>query len=174
MPAVQVPVGTVAVPRVVLDTNMVLDLFVFTDPATQALALLLERGALRWIAAPAMRAELARVLTYPHIAARLQAGANTAEAVLAQFDARVTLVPAATKAAFTCKDADDQQFIDLALAHQALLLSKDRAVLCMARRLRSLGVQVAARWDALVLPNTACDHTGTCQDTFSDASRATF
>lgn len=154
--SVLAPVPTLAgsgvLPRIVLDTNIVLDLFVFTDPATQRLASLLERGALRWIAAPAMRSELARVLTYPHIAARLQVGANTANAVLAQFDARVTLVAAATKSAFTCKDADDQQFIDLALAHQALLLSRDRAVLCMARRLRSLGVQVATCWDALVVP----------------------
>jgi predicted nucleic acid-binding protein len=44
---------------------------------------------------------------------------------------------------FTCKDADDQKFIDLAAAHRAQLLSKDKAVLCMARRLKTLGVAVS-------------------------------
>ena len=49
----------------------------------------------------------------------------------------------APKAVFTCKDADDQKFIDLAAAHRAQLLSKDKAVLCMARRLKTLGVAVS-------------------------------
>jgi predicted nucleic acid-binding protein len=40
----------------------------------------------------------------------------------------------------TCKDPDDQKFIDLAVAHQAHLLSKDHAVLCMQKRLLSLRV----------------------------------
>jgi hypothetical protein len=30
------------------------------------------------------------------------------------------------KASLTCGDADDQKFIDLIVAHQALLLSKDQ------------------------------------------------
>jgi predicted nucleic acid-binding protein len=51
----------------------------------------------------------------------------------------LTTVPAAPKAGVTCKDADDQKFIDLAVQHRTLLLSKDRAVLCMARRLQALG-----------------------------------
>jgi predicted nucleic acid-binding protein len=41
----------------------------------------------------------------------------------------------------TCSDADDQIFIDLAVAHQAVLLSKDQAVLSMQKRLSALGVQ---------------------------------
>ena len=39
-----------------------------------------------------------------------------------------------------CKDPDDQKFIDLAVLHQAMLLSKDNAVLCMKKRLLGLGV----------------------------------
>ena len=75
---------------------------------------------------------------------RLEARALTAEAVLASFDARAQLVDIAPKAPYTCKDTDDQQFIDLAVAHTAALLSKDKAVLCMAKRLARLGVAVAA------------------------------
>ena len=134
---------------IVLDTNIVLDVWVFADAPAQALLPLLENGALRWIAAAPMRAELQRVLDYPHIAARRQAARRTAAEVLERFDALAQLRPVAPKAAFTCKDADDQQFIDLALAHGAMLLSKDRAVLSMARRLRTLGVRVASSWAQL-------------------------
>jgi predicted nucleic acid-binding protein len=44
----------------------------------------------------------------------------------------------------TCSDADDQIFIDLAVAHQAVLLSKDQAVLTMRKRLLALGVHARA------------------------------
>ena len=48
------------------------------------------------------------------------------------------------KAGVTCADPDDQKFIDLAVVHRATLLSKDRAVLCMAKRLHAQGVRVAS------------------------------
>jgi predicted nucleic acid-binding protein len=43
-----------------------------------------------------------------------------------------------------CADPDDQKFIDLAVQHKAQLLSKDRAVLCMAKRLQVLEVRAYA------------------------------
>ena len=49
----------------------------------------------------------------------------------------------APKVAYVCKDADDQKFIDLAAAHRAILLSKDKAVICMRKRLANLGADVA-------------------------------
>jgi predicted nucleic acid-binding protein len=62
--------------------------------------------------------------------------------VLTQFDRHAQLMPVAPKALVTCRDADDQKFIDLAAAHRTLLLSKDRAVLCMKKRLLPFGVRV--------------------------------
>ena len=124
----------------VLDTNIVLDLLVFKDPATGPLQTALESGQLRWIATPAMRDELERVLAYPHITPRLASLQLTPNQVLAQFDHHVHTEPAAPRASAVCKDPDDQQFIDLAVAHKALLLSKDNAVLCMSKRLFSNGV----------------------------------
>jgi predicted nucleic acid-binding protein len=53
----------------------------------------------------------------------------------------VQIVDVAAKVQLTCKDADDQKFIDLAVAHQAVLLSKDHAVLALAKRLRPFWVQ---------------------------------
>lgn len=126
-------------PGIVLDTNIVLDLLVFKDPLTQPLQVALSTGALRWIATPAMRDELERVLAYPQIAKRLAFYALQPEAVLAARDALVHTVAVADKAPVTCKDPDDQRFIDLAVAHRCTVLSKDHAVLCMAKRLLALG-----------------------------------
>ena len=130
----------------VLDTNVVLDLFIYEDPATLPLRAVLADARTRWLATPVMREELKRVLAYPQVTKRLEARALTAEAVLARFDACAQLADIAPKAPYTCKDTDDQQFIDLAVAHTATLLSKDKAVLCMAKRLARLGVAVARQW----------------------------
>jgi putative PIN family toxin of toxin-antitoxin system len=137
------------VPCIVLDTNIVLDLFIFSDPATLPLRAALEAKSLRWIATQVMRDELERVLAYTHIIPRMQFYGVTAQDVLAHFDAHVEWVDVAPKARYVCKDADDQKFIDLAVAHQTLLLSKDKAVLTMAKRLRSLGVVATTAYVAL-------------------------
>lgn len=137
---------TVPMLPLVLDTNIALDLFVFADPATAPLRAAVDGTPHRWLATPAMREELARVLAYPHIVKRLAAQALAAGAVLQAFDQRVCTVPAAAKAPCTCKDPDDQKFIDLAVAHRATLLSKDAHVLTMAKRLARLGVHVCRQW----------------------------
>ena len=128
----------------VLDTNIVLDVFVFNDAASAPLKQALEARELDWLATPPMRDELARVLTYPQITPRLKFYELTAEDVLVAFDqyAQITAVPA--KASVTCSDADDQKFIDLAVAHQALLLSKDQHVLSMQKRLLAQGIRAQA------------------------------
>ena len=133
---------------IVLDTNIALDLLLFADPASQPLRQLLASRQKQWVATVPMRDELARVLDYPLLAARLLKQQQTASQLLALWDAQVQLQPVAAKAPYTCKDADDQKFIDLAVAHRAPLLSKDRAVLSMAKRLLTLGVVVASGWGA--------------------------
>jgi predicted nucleic acid-binding protein len=58
-------------------------------------------------------------------------------------DTLATWVDAAPKAPYTCKDPDDQLFIDLACQHQCLLLSKDNAVLALRSRMARVGAAVA-------------------------------
>ena len=127
---------------VVLDTNVALDLLLFGDPATEPLARQLAAGRLCWIATDAMRAEFARVLDYPAIAAQLARREDAAERVLQAFDARVQRVDQPEVASLRCTDPDDQMFVDLALAHRALLLSRDRALLQLRGPLAALGVEV--------------------------------
>lgn len=143
-------------PPLVLDTNIVLDLFVFDDEGARALREAFTAGADRaplWLASAAMRDELARVLGYPQIERRLRARALAQAEVLQAFDRHARVVPGATRAVFVCKDPDDQAFVDLAVAHRAVLLSKDQAVLAMRRRLLTLGVEVARNWS--VAPRAA-------------------
>ena len=129
---------------VVLDTNIVLDVFVFNDTASGPLKQALLAGELEWLATQPMREELARVLDYPQIIPRLNFYQLTAEAVLAAFDQHARIVEVAPKSPLTCSDADDQKFIDLAIAHQALLLSKDQHVLSMRKRLLAHGILAQA------------------------------
>jgi len=136
---------------VVLDTNVALDLLVFDDPGCIGLRAALADGDVRWIATAAMRDELVRVLGYPLIAGRLSRIGRSAAQVLAAFDHQVHAVeppPAPAALVPPCEDPDDQHFIDLALAHRATLLSKDRAVLQLARPLAECGVPVATGWPA--------------------------
>ncbi len=125
---------------IVLDTNIVLDVFVFNDTAALPLKKALQAGELDWLATQPMRDELARVLAYPQIVPRLAFYQLSAEDVLAAFDRHARLREVPGKAGVTCSDADDQKFIDLAVASEALLLSKDRAVISMAKRLLAHGV----------------------------------
>jgi putative PIN family toxin of toxin-antitoxin system len=138
----------VSLPLIVLDTNIVLDMFIFSDPRCDALKLALTEKRLQWISTQIMRDELERVLAYTHLQPRMAFYQVTASDVLGQFDASAQLRDVTPRAVFVCKDEDDQKFIDLAAAYQTLLISKDKAVLCMRKRLASLGVAVSSQWNA--------------------------
>jgi putative PIN family toxin of toxin-antitoxin system len=124
----------------VIDTNIVLDLWLFHDPATDPLRAALQNGLVSHLATASMRDELDRVLTYPHIVKRMAKSNLQAQDILNRFDEHCLTAEPAAKAPCTCKDPDDQKFIDLAVAHAAPLLSKDAAILCMKKRLLQSGV----------------------------------
>ena len=134
----------IAAPPVVLDTNVVLDWLLFAHPDGRTLDAALVAGELRWIATAAMRNELAHVLAR----GALDHWRPDLPALWAGWDRHCVEVPAPAPAGpasrFRCTDPDDQKFIDLAAAnYTCLLLSRDRAVLKLARRLRVIGVDVA-------------------------------
>ncbi len=131
----------------VLDTNVVLDLLVFRDPRVQPVEAALAGGAL-WLATALMREELERVLAYPKLAPRIVFHRGGPAPVLADFDRHARIVAAPQRAPVRCGDPDDQVFVDLAVAHGGLLLSKDREVLRMRKRLAALNVVAAAAWPA--------------------------
>jgi uncharacterized protein len=131
-------------PSVVLDTNVVLDWLLFRDPGVALLAAQLQAGQLRWHATAAMRTELARVVSRPQFAE----WAPDCEHILSMFGQWAMVYGAAPSlvgrpGGLICRDPDDQKFIDLAVAVGASwLISKDRALLALARPARACGVEV--------------------------------
>ena len=117
-------------PRIVVDTNVVLDLLVFRDPSIVRLRSWLEDAAVHWVACDSMRDELAHVL-----GRRLGARWPAAPAAVASaWQLLVSLVPEPPDCGLRCSDPDDQKFIDLAMAHgPCRLLTRDRALLALAR-----------------------------------------
>lgn len=130
------------VTRIVLDTNVCLDLFVFRDPRWSQLHAALKDGSVEAITRDDCRMEWSIVLRYPHLklddAARVE--------VAAEFDAliRCTGMPQANDAAFKlpiCKDKDDQKFLELSRDINAdVLITKDKALLKLARKTRRDGL----------------------------------
>jgi predicted nucleic acid-binding protein len=123
----------------VIDTNVLLDWLVFADPAVVGLFAAVQQGDLRWVATEAMLDELRHVLGRPPFLDRRPSDLESA------IGGRVRLVPAPPEAPRTllCSDPDDQKFIDLAVHRRARwLISRDRAVLKLARRSRQHGVLV--------------------------------
>jgi len=140
-----------AAPVVVLDTNVVLDLWAFKDPRTQLLRQALAQRRLRWIGTPAMFEELADVLHRPTSTRWCPEPAK----VLADAHAACHLLPGATPVTSkvpVCADPDDQIFIDLAWSWPArCLFTRDRALLDLARPALAHGLIVTtpAAWPGL-------------------------
>ncbi|WP_443115036.1 putative toxin-antitoxin system toxin component, PIN family [Herbaspirillum seropedicae] len=126
--------------RVVLDTNVCLDLFVFRDPRWAALLQALEDGSVEAYTREDCRSEWLAVLEYPH----LPVTAENKPAICADFDRLLHCLPLAEVNTFglpLCTDRDDQKFLELALQCRAhVLVSKDKAVLKLAKRTLKRGL----------------------------------
>lgn len=126
--------------RLVLDTNVVLDLVVFDDADARPLRAAIERGDAIVFTCDECLAELRRVLAYPRLA--LESAAQ--DAAFESFRALAHRVarPSAqsTPRMPQCRDTDDQKFLALAWEVRAdHLVTKDNALLELARRVAKLG-----------------------------------
>ncbi|MGO4811148.1 putative toxin-antitoxin system toxin component, PIN family [Cupriavidus sp. 2MCAB6] len=126
-------------PRVVLDSNIWVDLLVFADPHVEPIRAALHSGAIAAVIRPDCREELRRVLAYPqfaHFGVDIPAAMATVDRLTTAF-----AIPEETETLAArlprCRDTDDQKFIELAhFAQAACLVSKDKAVLKLKSRLR--------------------------------------
>ncbi len=128
--------------RVVLDTNVLVSLYVFADSRFAPLRGRIERGGWLALTSDACFEEFRRVLGYPLFALTaeqqalaLSAYASTARRIIAPAaDANSAGLP-------RCKDRDDQKFLELARDGRAdLLVTADKALLRLARRDRLRGL----------------------------------
>jgi len=131
--------------RIVLDTNVFLDCWVFDDPAARALRGAVELGQAIAVRSAATDAELTDVLARSRFG--LKAAAR--DALLAPWRSRAAPIDVEVAAPLDCADPDDQKFLDLAFAAGAsVLFTRDKALLATATRARAHNLQV-------VLPDAA-------------------
>jgi predicted nucleic acid-binding protein len=127
-------------PLVVIDSNVVLDWLLFGDASTLALEGEVRAGRLAWAASAAMLAEYRRVFK-PAAAVARGVDPLAFESSWARWGRLDDASPPAC--GLRCTDPDDQVFIDFALArHARWLLTRDRALLKLARRARERGLAV--------------------------------
>ena len=138
--------------RIVLDTNVCLDLFVFNDPRWQILLDAMRRGTVCAMTRADCRKEWQLVLGYAHLGLDEAARQRCND----QFDALIECLPqvsgnsskapdcssdAPTLRLPTCRDPDDQKFLEAARDSGAsFLITKDKALLKCAGKTRRAGL----------------------------------
>ncbi len=125
--------------RIVIDTNVCLDLLVFHDPRWASLLAALESGAVEAVTRADCRDEYNIVLHYKH----LPLDDDSRPVASARFDELVTVVaPPSTGVRLPiCSDRDDQKFLEVARDSQAaVLITKDKALLKLARKTAQAGL----------------------------------
>ena len=134
--------------RVVLDTNVVLDLFPWGNVDAVPIMAALEGGRIECLADQRTLDELQRVLTYPQLKLTPDMIGERYE----RYSRLVQLVDAGEAPPLPrCKDRDDQKFLELAARCGAdLLVSKDKALLKLRGRTK-LAFQILKPAQASIL-----------------------
>jgi putative PIN family toxin of toxin-antitoxin system len=133
-------------PRLVLDTNVILDLLVFQDPATEVVRMALDAKLVDAVRSKASMLELIDVIQRPSF----KLSEEQQQAILKSWESSSRLLENTTiePAPFTCRDPDDQVFIDMAFSiRPALLLSKDLRVLELQAIARQHGVDISQDYE---------------------------
>jgi putative PIN family toxin of toxin-antitoxin system len=121
--------------KLVLDTNVVMELLHYRDPRSLALMQAITERKLTCLTDLRCLAELQRVLAYPQFS--LDEAAQ--QQLYAQYRALATEVEAQDDTPIDiplprCRDADDQKFMELAARSRAdLLITRDKELLRLAR-----------------------------------------
>lgn len=127
--------------RIVLDTNVCLDLFVFRDPRWADLHAALLNKTVEAVTRDDCRMEWQIVLNYP----RLRLDDESRTRIAAEFDSLIACVapdlPCSEVRLPVCRDRDDQKFLELShAANVDVLITKDKALLKLARKTAKAGL----------------------------------
>jgi putative PIN family toxin of toxin-antitoxin system len=135
-------------PRIVLDTNVILDLLVFQDPAAEVVRMALDAKLVDAVRTKESMLELIDVIQRP----RFKLSKEQQQAILNCWESSSSLLDVAliTQAPFTCRDLDDQVFINMAFSiRPALLLSKDLHVLELRPIAMRYGVEITQDYECV-------------------------
>jgi putative PIN family toxin of toxin-antitoxin system len=133
-------------PRLVLDTNVILDLLVFKDPSAEPIRLLLDAKLVDAVRSEASMLELIDVIQRP----TFKLSRKEQEIILQVWESSTRLLENAAiePAPFTCRDQDDQIFINMAYSlRPALLLSKDLRVLELQTIAKRHGIEMSQDYE---------------------------
>ena len=135
---------------VILDTNILLDIFVFDDQRATTLKESIIRGEIQAIASQKTLAEFADVLSRPVFKMDVSTQSDTLKywESVAQMQDDSALASAPWK----CQDPDDQIFLDLSYQFRpAILISKDSALLRIAKRASEESILITSDYNAFTL-----------------------
>ncbi len=127
---------------VILDTNILLDIFVFQDPATAPLREALFSGGIDAVRSDITLSEFADVLSRD----KFKLTTQQRDEILAKWQShsRALANSEILSSPWKCKDRDDQIFLDLAYTlRPCYLLSKDLQVLKFRKRAAKESVVIA-------------------------------
>ena len=129
-----------------LDTNVILDLLVFKDPTAEPIRHLLDAKLVDAVRSEASMLELTDVIQRP----TFKLSREEQAIILQAWESLTRLLEneAMEPAPFTCRDLDDQIFLDMAYSiRPALLLSKDLLVLELRAIAKTHGVEISNQYD---------------------------
>jgi uncharacterized protein len=133
-------------PRAVIDTNVLLDFWVFDDPVARPLRIALEDGRINALRSGEIVDELSQVI----MREKFELATEARFGILREWDRLATPIDRVFPAPLGCTDPDDQKFLDLAYTARAdWLVTKDKALLKLARRALRNGLSI-------VSPAAAC------------------
>jgi len=133
-------------PHLVLDTNVILDLLVFKDPSTKPIRLLLDAKLVDAVRSEASMLELIDVIKRP----TFRLNQEEQSIILQAWESSTRLLENSViePAPFTCRDPDDQVFINMAYSlRPALLLSKDLRVLELHLTAMRYGIEITQNYE---------------------------
>ena len=133
-------------PRLILDTNVILDLLVFKDPSAEPIRILLDAKRVDAVRSEASMLELIDVIQRP----AFKLSREEQEIILQAWESNTRLLENAVieGAPFTCRDLDDQIFINMAYSiRPALLLSKDLRVLELQTIAKRHGIEISQDYE---------------------------
>ena len=126
--------------KAVVDTNVLLALWLFRDPVVEPLHAAFAAGQLQPVRSAATDAEFAEVLARPGL---FSVEPERQTRLLENWQATASRVEAIHAAPWVCRDPLDQKFLDLAFSTQAgWLITRARDLLKLARKTRRQGLLI--------------------------------